>query len=88
MKPRYEVAVGLGENLRRCRRRAGLSQEGLSFRSSVPRPAIGTIARGESLRPGRVACHDGKLGSGRAVEQVLEGGAVQRAGGSRNDDHS
>lgn len=49
MKPRYEVAVGLSENLRRCRRRAGLSQEGLSFRSSVHRTDIGKIERGETL---------------------------------------
>ncbi len=49
MKPRYEVAVGFGENLRRCRRRAGLSQEELSFRSSVHRTDISKIERGESL---------------------------------------
>jgi transcriptional regulator with XRE-family HTH domain len=49
MKPKYEVAVGFGENLRRCRRRAGLSQEELSFRSSVHRTDISKIERGESL---------------------------------------
>jgi transcriptional regulator with XRE-family HTH domain len=49
MKPRYEVAVGFGENLRRLRRRAGLSQEELNFRSSVHRTDISKIERGESL---------------------------------------
>ncbi|HEY2717360.1 MAG TPA: helix-turn-helix transcriptional regulator [Solirubrobacterales bacterium] len=49
MKPRYDVAVGIGENLRRLRRRVGLSQEELSFRSSVHRTDISKIERGESL---------------------------------------
>ena len=49
MKPRYDVAVGIGENLRRCRRSAGLSQEELSFRSSVHRTDISKTERGESL---------------------------------------
>jgi transcriptional regulator with XRE-family HTH domain len=49
MKPLYEVAVGFGENLRRCRRGAGLSQEELSFRASVHRTDISKIERGESL---------------------------------------
>jgi transcriptional regulator with XRE-family HTH domain len=49
MKPRYEVAVGLGENLRRLRSGAGLSQEELSFRSSVHRTDISKIERGDSL---------------------------------------
>jgi transcriptional regulator with XRE-family HTH domain len=49
MKPRYEVAVGFGENLRRLRRGAGLSQEELSFLSSVHRTDISKIERGESL---------------------------------------
>ncbi|HEY1853684.1 MAG TPA: helix-turn-helix transcriptional regulator [Solirubrobacterales bacterium] len=49
MKPRYEVAVGFGENLGRCRRRASLSQEELSFRSSVHRTDISKIERGKSL---------------------------------------
>lgn len=49
MKPRYEIAVALGENLRRLRRRNGISQEELSFRSSVHRTDISKIERGESL---------------------------------------
>jgi transcriptional regulator with XRE-family HTH domain len=49
MKPRYEVAIGLGENLRRCRRRAGISQEELGFRSSVHRTDVSKIERGESM---------------------------------------
>jgi transcriptional regulator with XRE-family HTH domain len=49
MKPQFEVAVGFGENLRRCRRRAGVSQEELSYRCSVHRTAVGKIERGETL---------------------------------------
>ena len=49
MKPRLEVAIGFGENLRRCRRRAGISQEELSFRSSVHRVQVGKMERGETL---------------------------------------
>jgi transcriptional regulator with XRE-family HTH domain len=45
----WDVAIGFGENLRRCRRRAGLSQEELSFRACVHRVAVGNMERGESL---------------------------------------
>ncbi len=49
MTARWDVAIGFGENLRRCRGRAGLSQEELSFRASVHRVAVGKMERGESL---------------------------------------
>ena len=72
MKPRYEVAVGLGENLRRLRRRAGLSQEELNFRSSVHRTDISKIERGESLPRADTLL---KLAGGLGVEpqELLDG---------------
>jgi transcriptional regulator with XRE-family HTH domain len=45
-----EVAERLGENLRRSRRRAGLSQEQVAVRASLHRTEIGLLERG-----GRVA---------------------------------
>lgn len=45
-----EVARHLGENLRRTRRRAGLSQEQVAVRASLHRTEIGLLERG-----GRVA---------------------------------
>jgi transcriptional regulator with XRE-family HTH domain len=45
-----EVAVRLGENLRRARRRVGLSQEQVAIRASLHRTEIGLLERG-----GRVA---------------------------------
>jgi transcriptional regulator with XRE-family HTH domain len=41
------VAGCVGENLRRYRRRAGLSQEELSFRASLHRTAVGQLERAE-----------------------------------------
>jgi transcriptional regulator with XRE-family HTH domain len=41
-----DVAARFGENLRRCRRRAGLSQEELGLRSSLHRTEIGLLERG------------------------------------------
>ncbi|MBS1878613.1 MAG: helix-turn-helix transcriptional regulator [Actinobacteria bacterium] len=72
MKPRYEVAVGLGENVRRCRRRAGISQEELSFRSSVHRTDVSKIERGESMPRTDTLL---KLASGLGVEaqELLDG---------------
>ncbi len=45
-----EVAERLGENLRRARRRVGLSQEQVAIRASLHRTEIGLLERG-----GRVA---------------------------------
>lgn len=42
-------AEQFGANLRRLRRRAGLSQEELSFRASIHRIAVGMIERGERV---------------------------------------
>jgi transcriptional regulator with XRE-family HTH domain len=41
-----DVAARFGENLRRCRRRADLSQEELGLRSSLHRTEIGLLERG------------------------------------------
>lgn len=46
----HEVAERFGENLRRARRRVGLSQEQLAVRASLHRTEIGLLERG-----GRVA---------------------------------
>jgi transcriptional regulator with XRE-family HTH domain len=40
------VATTFGENLRRQRRRAGISQEELGFRASLHRTEIGLLERG------------------------------------------
>lgn len=41
-----EVARRFGDNLVRCRRRAGLSQEELGFHASIHRTQIGVLERG------------------------------------------
>jgi transcriptional regulator with XRE-family HTH domain len=41
-----DVARRFGENLRKCRRRAGFSQEELGMRSSLHRTEIGLLERG------------------------------------------
>ena len=47
--PSEGVAVRLGENLRRERRRAGLSQEELADRASLHRTAIGLLEQGKRM---------------------------------------
>jgi transcriptional regulator with XRE-family HTH domain len=42
-----EVALRFGENMRRIRRGAGISQEALGFRASLHRTEIGLLERGE-----------------------------------------
>jgi transcriptional regulator with XRE-family HTH domain len=44
-----EVAERLGENLRRIRRRVGLSQEQVAIRASLHRTEIGLLERGGRL---------------------------------------
>jgi len=41
-----DCAVGFGQNLRRCRKRAGVSQEELGWRSSLHRTEVGLLERG------------------------------------------
>ncbi len=43
------VAIKFGENLRRCRRRAGLSQEELGVRASLHRTEIGLLENGRRI---------------------------------------
>lgn len=47
--PHMEIAVRFGENLVRCRKRAGLSQEELGFLASLHRTEIGMLERGARL---------------------------------------
>lgn len=44
-----EVADRFAENLRRCRRRSGLSQEKLGYRASLHRTEIGLLERGARI---------------------------------------
>ncbi len=44
-----EVSERFGSNLLHCRRRAGLSQEELSFRASLHRTEVGMLERGIRL---------------------------------------
>ena len=44
---RHEIARRFGENMRRCRKRAGISQEALAVLASVHRTEIGLLERGE-----------------------------------------
>lgn len=46
-QPKSSVADLFGDNLRRCRRSAGLSQETLSFRASIHRTEVGLLERGK-----------------------------------------
>ncbi|HEX5762098.1 MAG TPA: helix-turn-helix transcriptional regulator [Solirubrobacterales bacterium] len=41
-----DIATRFGENLKRCRRRAELSQEELAIRASLHRTQIGLLERG------------------------------------------
>lgn len=47
--PNYEVARQFGRNLQRHRKRAGLSQEELSFAAALHRTQIGMLERGARL---------------------------------------
>lgn len=44
-----EIGRHFGENLRRARKRAGISQEELAMRSSLHRTAIGFLERGQRV---------------------------------------
>ncbi|HMJ72859.1 MAG TPA: helix-turn-helix transcriptional regulator [Solirubrobacterales bacterium] len=46
---KQEVADGFAENLRRCRKRSGLSQEKLGYRASLHRTEIGLLERGARI---------------------------------------
>lgn len=44
--PSVEIAARFGQNLVRCRRRAGISQEELGFLASLHRTEVGMLERG------------------------------------------
>jgi transcriptional regulator with XRE-family HTH domain len=43
-----DIAIRFGQNLRRCRRRAGLSQEAFADRAGIHRTAVSKFERGET----------------------------------------
>lgn len=47
--PHVSIAARFGENLVRCRKRAGLSQEELGFLATLHRTEIGMLERGVRL---------------------------------------
>jgi transcriptional regulator with XRE-family HTH domain len=70
--PPVDIAARFGENLRRCRKRAGLSQEELSVRASVHRTEISHLERG--MRIARVDTLVKLRGSlGASADELLEG---------------
>ena len=46
MEPSPELAARFAKNLRRCRERAGLSQEELGYRAQLHRTQVGSLERG------------------------------------------
>lgn len=67
-----DIAARFGQNLRRCRKRADLSQEELSVRASVHRTEISHLERG--LRIARVDTLVKLRGSlGVSADELLEG---------------
>jgi transcriptional regulator with XRE-family HTH domain len=47
--PEMDIAARFGDNLYRARKRAGLSQEELGFRSGLHRTEIGLLERGSRI---------------------------------------
>jgi transcriptional regulator with XRE-family HTH domain len=82
------VAERVGENVRRHRKQAGLSQEELSFRASLHRTAVGQLERAERTAradtlvklAGALAIHPGDLLEGIAWRSpVTSGGSFERS---------
>jgi transcriptional regulator with XRE-family HTH domain len=70
--PPVDIAAHFGQNLRRCRKRADLSQEELSVRASLHRTEISQLERG--LRVARIDTLIKLKGSlGISAEELLEG---------------
>jgi len=70
--PHVNLATRFGENLVRCRKKAGLSQEELGFRASLHRTEIGMLERGVRLaRIDTLLKLAGAMGA--APEELLEG---------------
>ncbi|HEX6689447.1 MAG TPA: helix-turn-helix transcriptional regulator [Solirubrobacterales bacterium] len=86
-----EVAERVGESLRRLRKKAGISQEGLGLRSWLHRTEIGLLERGA-----RVPCIDTliKIATGlgmridcELLDEISWTPATTQAGGSRSRAH-
>lgn len=70
--PPVDIAARFGQNLRRCRKRAELSQEELSVRASLHRTEISHLERG--LRIARIDTLVKLRGSlGASADELLEG---------------
>jgi transcriptional regulator with XRE-family HTH domain len=76
-----EVAERFGANLRRCRKRAGISQEEAAVRASLHRTAIGQLERSE--RTARIDTLIKLAGALDASPAELLEGLVWEAGGTR-----
>lgn len=76
-----DIAAQFGDNLIRCRKRAGLSQDELSVRASVHRTEISLLERG--LRVARVdTLVKLKASLGVSADELLAG-MVWEPGGTR-----
>lgn len=49
MRSNYRIARFFGENLRKLRKEAGISQEELAFRSALHRTQVGVLERGSRV---------------------------------------
>jgi len=76
-----DIAARFGENLARCRKRAGLSQEELSVRASVHRTEISHLERG--LRIARIDTLVKLIGSLEVSADELLVGMDWEPGGTR-----
>ncbi len=80
MSESIDVARRFGENLRRARREAGISQEELGFRSGLHRTEIGILERGERL-PRLDTFLKVAAGVGVSVDSPFVEGISWKAGG-------
>jgi DNA-binding XRE family transcriptional regulator len=71
-KSNRQVAKRFGENLKRARRAAGLSQEALAVRASLHRTEIGLVERGERM-PGIDTATMVAVAVGVPIEQLCAG---------------
>ena len=78
------IAVQFGENLRRARKRVGMSQEELAVCASIHRTEVGLLERGE--RTPRIDTAVKVAGAlGAPIDELIEGidwkpGSVERGG--------
>jgi transcriptional regulator with XRE-family HTH domain len=84
--PPMDIAARFGQNLKRCRRQAGLSQEDLSVRASLHRTEISHLERG--LRIARIDTLVKLRGSlGISADELLAG-MGWKPGGTRMGEYS